>query len=249
MECPRCESDVDGTASFCSECGLNFDEIREKLELTEDAGAPESMASGSGAAETAASGAGVQQSGATGGTQGGQADAGGRAPRNQQASADQQHRAQTQEPQAQQSDGGLSRRQLLVGGVAVASVGLWQTGNLEWLLGGESGDWPTPSGVERVSLTEEQKNRVRSQVGSQDVQVRVYSTTEGDPLSYYQADSVDGWKQQSSFESGGTFRKDDQGLLVLVQQRGEFLDLGLPQRTPTPTDVVLVKGDWQTVNQ
>lgn len=243
MECPRCESDVDGTVSYCPECGLNFDEIRQQLGLTDDgdaAAAGDGRTSGERSPATedelARHSKNAKAAGGAGAAQGGAAQ-GGAAPQ-QQAGAGQQ-------PRPQEDDGMLTRRRLLVGGTAVAGVGLWQTGNLEWLLGG-SEDWPVPSGVERVSLDEQQKTQVRDQIGSQSAEVRVYTTTDGDPWTYYDAQSVDGWQRQDQFGTGATYRKDDRGLLVLVQQRGELIDLGLPRTSPQPTDVLLVKDDWET---
>lgn len=251
MECPRCETDVDGTVSYCPECGLNFDEIRQELGLTDDA---PSASGGDGKAsagsepgnqdELASHSKHASSSDASGGR--GNAAGGAAAGDATGSAAPQAGGARGQQP-PQESDGLLTRRRLLVGGVGVAGIGLWQTGNLEWLLGG-SGDWPVPDGVERVSVESEQKERIRGLVGSQDAQIRVYSTTEGNPASYYQTDSVDGWERQAGTPNGGTYRKDDQGLIVVVQERGQILDLGLPATTPTPIDVVLIKADWQTIN-
>jgi hypothetical protein len=237
MDCPRCENDVDGTATFCAECGLNFEELRQDLGVTDDAPAPK--AENAGPSTVNESPDDRPQHSKTAGARETTGD--------QQAAGASRSDARRQPP-AQESDGLLTRRRLLVGGVGASGLGLWQTGNLEWLLGGGSGDWPVPSGIERVSLTEEQKNVVRSEIGSQDAEVRVYTTTEGDPMTYYRTDSLNGWERQSSFQAGGTYKKGERGLLVLVQPRGELLDLGLPAASPTPTDVVLMKADWQTIS-
>jgi hypothetical protein len=257
MECPRCENDVDGTVTFCPECGLNFEELRQELGLTDDtaggSGATTESSSAEGTRAGASGAAGSSGAASSSGTAGGSGAGASNPAESSGAAGGQDVTARSRsdvrrEPPAQESSGLLTRRRLLVGGVGAAGLGLWQTGNLEWLLGGGSGDWPVPSGVERVSLTEEQKNVVREQIGSQDAEVRVYSTTDGDPIEYYRTDTLDGWERQSSFQAGGTFKKEERGLLVLVQERGALLDLGLPRTSPRPTDVILMKADWQTIN-
>lgn len=70
MQCPRCESDLERTVSYCPECGLDIESLREKMrrEQSEGDGADSGKQSGAGAAggESASSASAGASSPATG---------------------------------------------------------------------------------------------------------------------------------------------------------------------------------------
>jgi hypothetical protein len=68
--------------------------------------------------------------------------------------------------------------------------------------------------------------------------------------SWYAADeraTAAGWERQRTTDRGAIYRRDDRGLVVLVQERNRLVDTGLPVDGDPPVDVLVLSMDWETL--